>query len=68
MPMSDQPARSLSDVTNVWSIKEDFSSIVIWSSFGVDKGGVANRNSRVEPVPKLMTDGWTVEAEHLKNH
>lgn len=26
-----------------------------------------NRDSRVEPVPKLMTDGWIVEAKRLKN-
>jgi hypothetical protein len=29
----------------------------IWGSSGVEKRGTANRDSGVEPVPKLMTDG-----------
>jgi hypothetical protein len=46
---------------------KDFWSTGIWGSFGVEKRGAANRESGVEPVPTLMTDGWTVEAKQLKN-
>ena len=55
------------DFQGVLSNRKDFASTGIWGSFGVDKRGGANRDSRVEPALKLITDGWTVDAKQLKN-
>jgi hypothetical protein len=44
-----------------------FRAIVYGVRLGLKNVEMQNRDSGVEPVPKLMTDGRTVEAKQLKN-